>query len=119
MFEKNMRLLYLYDFYQPLLDEHTKSIMQAYYEDDLSLAEIALCEGISRQGVRHVIKKCEEQLLRFEEKLKLAENSERQDACVSELYEIADILISKDCIDAQALGCRIQGALRRLKESDK
>ena len=41
MFEKNMNVAYLLDFYGDLLDERTKGIMTAYYEDDLSLAEIA------------------------------------------------------------------------------
>ena len=72
MFEKNMKLAYLLDFYVDLFDEHSQEIMRAYYEDDLSLAEIAASVGISRQGIRHVIKKCEEQLLFFEEKLGLA-----------------------------------------------
>jgi predicted DNA-binding protein YlxM (UPF0122 family) len=74
MFEKNMRLAYLLDFYGEALDEHTKEIMKAYYEDDLSLSEIALGEGISRQGVRHIIKKGEEQLEFLEEKLMLADH---------------------------------------------
>ena len=72
MFEKNMRIAYLLDFYGDVLDEHSKAIMKAYYEDDLSLSEIATGEGISRQGVRHIIKKCEEQLDFLENKLGLA-----------------------------------------------
>ena len=72
MFQKNMKLAYLLDFYSEVLDEHTRAIMNAYYSDDLSLAEIAELEGISRQGVRHIIKKGEEQLEFFEKRLALA-----------------------------------------------
>ena len=72
MFEKNMKLAYLLDFYGDALDGRTQSIMRAYYEDDLSLSEIADGEGISRQGVRHVIKKGEQTVLRMEEALGLA-----------------------------------------------
>ncbi len=72
MFQKNMRISYLLDFYGDALDERTSSIMQAYYNDDLSLSEIADGENISRQGVRHIIKKGEEQLEFFELKLGLA-----------------------------------------------
>ncbi len=72
MFEKNLRLAYLLDFYGDVLDEHTGKTMHAYYDDDLSLSEIAEGLGISRQGVRHVIKKGEDQLLFLEEKLGLA-----------------------------------------------
>jgi len=76
MFEKNLRLAFLLDFYGDVLDEHTRSVMKAYYDDDLSLAEVAAIAGISRQGVRHVIKKGEEQLLFLEERLGLAERNE-------------------------------------------
>ena len=72
MFEKNMRFAYLVDFYGEILDENTRAIMTAYYDDDLSLAEIALSVGISRQGVRHTLKRGEEQLSFLEEKLGLA-----------------------------------------------
>ena len=75
MFEKNMRLAYLLDFYGEALDAHTKDVMTAYYEDDLSLSEIAEDEGISRQGVRHIIKKGEEQLDFLESRLGLAEHN--------------------------------------------
>ena len=73
MFEKNMKISYLLDFYGDVLDERVRAVMDAYYDDDLSLSEIADGEGISRQGVRHLIKKGEEHLLFLEEKLGLAD----------------------------------------------
>ena len=76
MFLKDMKVAYLIDFYQDLLDEHTLGVMNAYYNDDLSLSEVASGVGISRQGIRHLIKKGEEQLLFFEDKLKLSERFE-------------------------------------------
>ena len=76
MFEKNMKLAYLLDFYVELLDEHSVNVMRAYYDDDLSLAEIAKGEGISRQGIRHIIKKSEEELFFYEDKLGLAKKFE-------------------------------------------
>jgi predicted DNA-binding protein YlxM (UPF0122 family) len=75
VFEKNMRLPFLLDFYGEALDEHTRNILKAYYEDDLSLSEIAEDEKISRQGVRHIIKKGEEELEFLESKLRLAAQS--------------------------------------------
>ena len=84
MFEKDMKKAYLLDFYGEALDEHTRSVMRAYYEDDLSLSEIAEDEGISRQGVRHIIKKGEEELLRLENALGLCEHySNLQDVATS------------------------------------
>ena len=85
MFEKNLKLAYLLDFYGDVLDEHTRSVMKAYYDDDLSLSEIAEGVGISRQGVRHIIKKGEDQLTFLEDRLGLAEHYE-------ELAEAVELL---------------------------
>ena len=72
MFAKDMTVGYLLDFYGEMLTERSRSIMEQYYGDDLSLAEIAESFGISRQGVRSVIKHAEQQLLHYEETLGLA-----------------------------------------------
>ncbi len=85
MFEKNMKLAYLLDFYGEALDERTSGIMQAYYNDDLSLAEIADGVGVSRQGIRHIIKKGEEQLEFFEQRLGLAAHYKELEAAVKKL----------------------------------
>ena len=82
---KNLEITILLDFYGDVLDEHTRSVMKAYYDDDLSLAEIAEGVGISRQGVRHVIKKGEDQLSFLEDRLGLAEHYE-------ELAEAVELL---------------------------
>ena len=92
MFEKNMKIAYLLDFYGDALESRTQSIMRAYYEDDLSLSEIADGEGISRQGVRHVIKKGEEQLEFFEEKLGLATHYKELESAVKKLDSVKEIL---------------------------
>lgn len=73
VFEKNLNIGYLLDFYGEILSERKRTVLEYYYNDDLSLAEIAAEIGISRQGVRDSIKKGEEELLFFEEKLGLAE----------------------------------------------
>jgi uncharacterized protein len=63
----------LYDFYGDLLTEHQKHIYELYVLDNLSLGEIAEDEGISRQGVHDIIKRCNAQLEGYEAKLKLVE----------------------------------------------
>ena len=88
MFEKNLKLAYLLDFYGDVLDEHTRGVMKAYYDDDLSLSEIAEGVGISRQGVRHVIKKGEEQLSFLEDRLGLADHYEELEEAVSLIESI-------------------------------
>ena len=72
MFEKDMTIGFLLDFYGGVLSEHTRSLLSMYYGEDLSLAEIAESAGISRQGVRHAIKKGEEELRFLEKQLGLA-----------------------------------------------
>ena len=72
MFEKNLGLLPLFDVYGAMLGEQKQKMFELYYGDDLSLSEIADEMNISRQGVRESLKKCEEQLLEFEEKLGFA-----------------------------------------------
>ena len=49
----------LYDFYGELLTDRQKEFFDYYYNDDLSLSEIAENAGISRQGVRDVIVRAE------------------------------------------------------------
>lgn len=73
LFQKNLNIGYLLDFYGEILSERRRTVLEYYYNDDLSLAEIAEEIGISRQGVRDAIKKGEEELLFLEEKLGLAE----------------------------------------------
>ena len=89
MFEKNLRIAYLLDFYEDLLDPHIRSVMRAYYDDDLSLAEVAEGEGISRQGVRHLIKKGEDALEFYESKLGLAKRYEELETVSASLLRIS------------------------------
>ena len=104
MFEKNMKIAYLLDFYADVLDEHIGSVMRAYYEDDLSLAEIASDVGISRQGIRHLIKKGEERIEFLESKLglaKLYDNFASAKESLCKVYEdLKDQADMKDDADA-------------------
>ncbi len=73
MFEKDLHLAVLFDLYGELLTDAQMKMFDLYYNDDLSLAEIAEHIGITRQGVRDSIKRAEEALKGFEKKLGLAE----------------------------------------------
>ena len=72
MFEKNLQLAELIDLYAALLSDRQQRVLDLYYNQDLSLGEIAQDVGISRQGVRDSIKKAEKELYFFESKLHLA-----------------------------------------------
>lgn len=70
--EKNLEIAYLFDFYGEILSEKQQLAVELYYNDDLSLSEIASQLGISRQGVRDSLKRSETALYDMEEKLGLA-----------------------------------------------
>ena len=76
-------MVYLYDLYAPLLNERQREILDLYYNEDQSLSEIAENVGITRQGVRDYIVKCDALLTEFEMALglheKLAEVQNRLD----------------------------------------
>lgn len=63
----------LFDFYGELLTEHQKEVYEYFVIEDLSLGEIAEEMGISRQGVHDLIKRCNQTLKGYEEKLHLVE----------------------------------------------
>lgn len=93
MFEKDMRLVVLLDCYGDLLSEHRRELIEMYYCEDLSLAEIAENTGISRQGVRDSIKKSETELRTLEETLHLAEKfSALRTQCAVEAQHIEEAL---------------------------
>lgn len=69
---KNLEISYLLDFYGDVLTEKQRDVMEQYYNDDLSLAEIADNFGITRQGVRDSIKRGESIILELESKIGFA-----------------------------------------------
>ena len=70
--QKNLGYSILLDFYGPVLTEKQRAILTEYYDEDLSLAEIAENFGITRQGVRDAVKRGEATLLALEEKVGFA-----------------------------------------------
>ncbi len=66
---KNLDMIMLLDFYGETLTSKQRAFVDFYYNDDLSLSEIAENSGISRQGVRDSIKRAESQLTEMENKL--------------------------------------------------
>ena len=87
MFQKDMRLSLLLDFYGDILSQRRRELITLYYDEDLSLAEIAENTGISRQGVRDSIKKSEQELLHLEETLALASRFETLQTQINEICQ--------------------------------
>lgn len=86
---KNLEVSLLLDFYGDMLTEKQRHMVEYYYDDDLSLAEIAENEGISRQGVRDSIKRAEAQMLEMEERLGLSRRFREMCAQAQEIGQLA------------------------------
>jgi len=67
--QKNLEISLLLDFYGDLLTEKQREVTEMYYNDDMSLSEIAEIVGITRQGVRDAIKRSEQVMTEFEDKV--------------------------------------------------
>ena len=68
---KNLDITILLDFYGDMLTPKQREFLDYYYNEDLSLSEIATNVGITRQGVRDAIKRAEAQLMEMEDRLGL------------------------------------------------
>ena len=83
MADSSVRMTLLYDFYGDLLTDRQRELFDLYYNEDLSLAEIAEQYGISRQGVRANLVRAENTLRQLENKTGLAEGYERRQTCAA------------------------------------
>ena len=92
--EKHIEISMLVEIYGKLLTEKQYQVISDYYNEDLSLSEIAENYDISRQGVRDIIKKGESKLFEYEEKLqimkKTQENEKTIQLILSQLSKIQD-----------------------------
>ena len=79
----------LYDFYGELLTEHQRRLYEDAVYNDLSLREIADENGISRQGVHNLLRRCDKILEGYEEKLHLVEKFNRNKKKAEEMEELS------------------------------
>lgn len=87
------RMAMLFDFYGDLLTERQKEFYDLYYNEDLSLAEIAENYGISRQGVRDVIVRAEASMTEIEDKTHLIRRFYQMQKEIAAIEEAADRLL--------------------------
>ena len=88
--ERKVLQTYLYDFYGELLTEHQRNIYEAFVLEDLSLVEIAQEQGISRQGVHDLVRRCDRILEGYEEKLHLVEKFRLTKELAGRIQELLD-----------------------------
>ncbi|EAF5659227.1 putative DNA-binding protein [Listeria innocua] len=110
MFEKTNRMNLLFDFYQELLTTKQKSYVSFYYLDDYSLGEIAEEFEVSRQAIYDNIKRTEESLEKYEEKLGMLRKYQQREKLFNQLEAQ---LTKKNFLDEQ-----VKDTLDQLKNID-
>lgn len=88
------RMALLYDFYGDLLTDRQKEFYDLYYNEDLSLAEIAENSGITRQGVRDVIVRAEGILTELEDKTGIIKRFLRMKEGIAKVEQDVDQLLA-------------------------
>lgn len=92
--KEKVELSILFDFYGELLKGHNKHIFEDHILNDLSLSEIGEENGISRQGVFDIVKRCSKQLRECEEKLHLVKKFEMTKQQIGRIREISQTIKS-------------------------
>lgn len=80
----------LFDFYGELLNEHQRRIYEDAVFNDLSLSEIAEQEGISRQAVQDILKRCEGKLNEYESRLRMMERFESIKVKIKKIHDLSE-----------------------------
>ena len=93
---KDLKFAALLDIYGGMLTDKQREVLDLYYNEDLSLSEIAANEDISRQGVRDSIKRGEEALLELDEKIGVVALLAKYDVLLDSVKSQCDTIIA-DC----------------------
>ena len=110
------RMAMLFDFYGDLLTQRQREFYDLYYNEDLSLAEIAENYGISRQGVRDVIVRAEAAMSEIEEKTHIIRRFHQSKAAIAAIDAAADALLQ--AVDERSYSDVMLDALARgIKEN--
>lgn len=115
------RMALLYDFYGDMLTDRQKEFYDLYYNEDLSLAEIAENYGITRQGVRDVIVRAEAILTELEDKTGIIKRFHKMHQQFAEVEEAVNAIAQRNDQrwqdDEVEIQCsRILGILDQLKQ---
>ena len=118
---KPLEMSLLFDFYGETLTEKQRELFDLYYNEDLSLAEIAEHAGITRQGVRDSIKRAEHALREMEDKLGLVARYGGTERCAEELMHEVERLraLNADTLhssEAEAIASRMASLLDQLRQ---
>lgn len=118
--EKDLHFSVLLDYYSDMLTDKQRDVIDLYYNEDLSLAEIAEHENITRQGVRDSIKRGEQTMLELEEKFKLAEKSKKYYEIIDEVRNLSSDICEECTAGNLPVGIRKRAEyLVKLAEENK
>ena len=87
---KDLEVSLLLDYYGAVLTDKQRNVISCYYNDDLSLSEIAQNEGITRQGVRDAVKRGEAQLREMEANLGLLRRAREREPLLAKVRQYAE-----------------------------
>ena len=117
---KNLDMVYLIDAYSRALTDKQRDMLELYYCNDLSLAEIAADSGITRQGVRDSIKRGESAMLELEERLGLARRSRELESALELIRSRAEEIIDQnDAHEIRRAAEEIIGAVASLESGEQ
>ena len=115
MDDTTLEMTMLLDFFGETLTERQRSCCELYYNDDLSLSEIAELEGITKQGARDLIRRASASLRELEERTGLVARELHRRQEMQELAELLQQLIAGTDGQARALA---EAAAARLHSMD-
>ncbi len=114
--DKNVKISLLLDIYGKLLTDKQYEMLDDYYNNDLSLAEVAENTGITRQAVRDNLLKGEKNLNEYEQKLGLLKKSLNNQKVMTQLNEsIVKLNESKDLHSVKTITYSIKKELQKLE----
>lgn len=94
--EEKIKISILLEIYGNLLTEKQRNLLEDYYNEDLSLSEIAENNLITRQAVRDNLKKGEKKLFEYEEKLGIMKKNIIQEEQIATILSAISKINSKD-----------------------
>ncbi len=107
----------MYDFYGELLTKRQRDVMTFYYEENLTLSEIAEEFSISRQGVHDALKSAEKSLINYEEKLGLVEKFMKSSRVIAKIDDMIDEITEKLCDEEKSSSQMIDETICKLNKN--
>ena len=98
MMEKIVKVAQLYDIYGQLLNEKQRDVINCYYNEDLSLQEIADNDGKSKQAISDMINRSVDKLFEFENELSLLKSKNELKASLFDIRELIESSNNKEAI---------------------